>query len=341
VTRRFIIALVALFVVLTPLVAAVAQESSGPQAVAVEPVKEFDTIPKGEPISHVFEIRNEGSAPLELTNVRPSCGCTVVNYDKTIAPGKVGLVRSKIDTANFTGPISKSIAVMTNDPENPKILLVVKATIKPYIGVEPGFARFIYVQGEAVRPITQTIWSEDGSDFKVVHAKAPFDFLTTKVREAKPEERKADKPGKQWRVELHLDPKAQVGPLSKYLDVRVDHPKQQVVKIPVSGFVRPRQFVTPQKVDLGELQGTTLPYRLSLAFTNFITDAIEVTEVDTGNEALNAEVRETGRSAGHRFELRLTIGSEMPKGPFETVVKIHITDKKNPVVEVPVKGTII
>lgn len=340
-TRRFIIALLALCVVLTPLVAAVAQESSGPKAVAVEPIKEFDMIPKGEPISHAFEIRNEGSATLELTSVRPSCGCTVVNYDKTIAPGKVGLVRSKVDTANFAGPISKSIAVMTNDPKSPTIQLVVKATIKPYIGVEPGYARFIYVQGEAVQPITQTIWSEDGSDFKIVQAKTPFRFLTTKVREAKPEERKADKPGTQWRVELHLDPQAQVGPLSKYLDVRVDHPKQQVVKIPVSGFVRPRQFVTPQKVDVGELQGSALPYRLSLAFTNFITAAIEVTEIDTGNEALNAEVRETGPKDGHRFEVRLTVGSEMPKGPFETVVKIHITDEKNPVVEVPIKGTII
>ncbi len=340
-TRRFTIALLALCTVLIPMITAVAQESSGPKAVAVQPIKEFEMIPKGEKISHAFEIRNEGTSTLELTKVRPSCGCTIARFDKTIAPGEVGLVRTKLDTANFTGPISKSIAVFTNDPDNPKLQLVIKATVKPYIGVEPGFARFIYVQGEEIRPITQTIWSEDGSDFKIVEAKTPFDHLTARVREAEPEERKEDKPGRQWRVELHLDPNAQVGPLGKYLDVKVDHPKQQVVKIPISGFIRPRQWVTPANVDFGELDGAALPYKRTLAFTNFITAGISVSEIDTGYEALSVEVRETGKIDGHRFQLMVTIGTEMPKGSFSTVLKIHTTDKENPVVKVPVKGVVI
>lgn len=341
VTRRTTIALLALCTMLIPVIAVLAQGGSGPKAVAVQPIKEFDMIPKGEKISHAFEIRNEGTSTLELTNVRPACGCTIADYDKTIPPGKVGLVRTKLETANFTGPISKSIAVFTNDPENPKLQLVIKATVKPYIGVEPGFARFIYVQGEEVRPITQTIWSEDGSDFKIVEAKPPFDYLTAKIHEAKPEERKADKPGRQWRVELHLDPNAEVGPLSKYLDVTVSHPKQQVVKIPVSGFVRPRQWVTPASLDFGQLEGDALPYKRTLAFTNFITAGIQLTDVDTGSEALTAEVRETGQNDGHRFQVMVTVGPEMPKGPFSAVLKIHTTDKENPVVEVPVKGTVI
>src|SRR5437899_609724 len=59
-----------------------------PKAVAVEPVVDVGTIAKGDNVTHDFVIKNEGAATLEITQVRPACGCTVVSFDKTIAPGK-------------------------------------------------------------------------------------------------------------------------------------------------------------------------------------------------------------------------------------------------------------
>ncbi|MEM7354901.1 MAG: DUF1573 domain-containing protein [Acidobacteriota bacterium] len=323
----------------------VATEGGGsqPLAVPVEPIKDFDVVAKGEVIEHVFEIKNEGTSNLELTDVRPACGCTVADYDKSIAPGATGSIHTTVKTDHFAGPISKSIAVFTNDPANPKIQLVVKAKIKPYISMVPGFARYNYVQGEDSTPIYQNLWADDGTDVNIVSAKAPYPHLKVSYREATEEELnpKGKGKGKQWRFAFHLQTDSPVGALRDYVTIEVDHPKQRFLKIPISGFVRPRQHVTPPNVDFGNLESEGLPLRRTLHFTNFITDSIELTKVETDISGLQAEVTAGDRDPGYRFKLVLTLGPEMPKGRFVSTVKIHTTDEQNPIIELPVRGTIL
>lgn len=338
--RRFSMTCLALAAVLVPLASTVAEEG-GPRAVPVEPIKDFQVVPKGEMIHHVFEIRNEGSGPLELTDVKPACGCTVAEFDKAIEPGKTGKVTVTVETVNFAGPIAKPISVFTNDPLNPKLNLVVKADIKPYLGVQPGYARFIYVQGEKLKPITQVIWASDGSDIEVLDVKSPHDYITVEKRPAKEEERNEDFQGKQWAVDVHLDPQAPIGALRDYVEVFVNHPKQKTVRIPLSGFVRPRQHVTPEEVNFGVVDGSSLPLQRVVSFTNFITDPIEVTKAESGVQGLSVEVNQVGKKDGHRFQLLLTVEPGIAKGDFQSVMKLHITDPKNPVVEVPINGTVM
>ena len=42
-----------------------------------DPVKDFGTIWVGPVLEHSFTIENTGEAPLRITKVRPSCGCTI------------------------------------------------------------------------------------------------------------------------------------------------------------------------------------------------------------------------------------------------------------------------
>jgi hypothetical protein len=326
--------------------AATAMTAAGadqPHAVPTEPIKDFETVAKGEVIVHEFEIRNEGSAVLEIKDVRPACGCTVASYDRKIAPGKTGKVRATVKTDNFGGPIAKSIAVFTNDPDNPKVQLVVKANVKPYVAIVPGYARYNYVQGEPVGSIEQTLWAEDGSDVEILSVKPPYEHLKVSYREATEDERNEKGKGKQWHIEVTLDPQSPVGALRDYVEIRLSHAKQKVVKIPVSGFVRPRQHITPPELDFGQLQGAALPLRRTLHFTNFITNTIELTEIETGIAGLSGQIQSSTKEddAGYRFKLLLTLGPEMPKGKFESTVKIHTTDRQNPIVELPIKGTIL
>lgn len=312
-----------------------------PRALPVEPVKTFDIVPKGDVINHTFEIKNDGDAPLEIKDVKPACGCTVASYDKVIAPGEVGRIISDLDTSNFDGPIAKSIAVFTNDENNPKLQLVIKAEVKPFLGVEPGYARYTIVQGESTQPIRQTVWAQDGADINVVSVKSPYSHLKVSHKVAEGDDRMADYAGKQWVFEVLLDGNSPVGALRGYVEVITDHPKQKEVRIPISGFVRPRQHVTPDKIDFGNLDGSALPHHRVASFMNFIQDGIEVTQIDTGIEGLSAEVKKIGRKSGHRFELLLTLAPGLPKGKFEGKLVLHITDEMNPKIEVPYSGTIL
>ena len=312
-----------------------------PVAVPVEPIKDFDIVVKGEVIKHAFQIRNEGDTTLEITDVRPACGCTVAQYDKQIAPGEVGAINIRMRTQDFAGPISKAVAVLTNDAVNPKLQLVVKAKVQPFIAVVPGYARYSYVQGEPTGTLSQTLWAEDGAPLKILEVKSPLSYLETSYRKAKESERNAKGGEDQWVVDVTLLDNAPVGALRQYVEVTLDHPKQQIVRIPISGFVRPRQHITPDTLDLGSLEGASLPHQRSFHLTNFITDQIEVTKVETGIEGLSIEVKPNERRVGHRFQVYLTVGPEVPKGKLEGTIKFHITDKQNPVLELPLTGTIL
>ncbi|HEX9943947.1 MAG TPA: DUF1573 domain-containing protein [Thermoanaerobaculia bacterium] len=322
------------------LVAATLLAAGKPKAVVVEPVKDLGTVPKGEKLVHDFVIRNEGDAVLEITNVQPACGCTVAEYDKTIAPGQTGKVHAAVDTATFSGPISKGVSVFTNDPDKPQLELTVRATVEPYISVKPGYARYITVQGEPMEGnIAQTLWAPDGSSFDIVKVDSPWPFLKVTWREARPEERNADSKGKQWRVEMLLSNDAKVGPLSDYVVVHTNHPKQKLVQIPVSGFVRPVVAVTPPVADFGKIQ-LKEPLRKALNIRNFATEPIRVTGVDPalpkGIEAKLEPLEE-----GREYQVRILLNPGLAKGPFNGKLTIHTDSPKVPTLEVELKGTVI
>lgn len=320
-------------------VAATVLAAGTPKVVAVEPVKDAGTVSKGEKIVHDFAIRNDGDAVLEITNVHAACGCTVAEFDKSIPPGQTGKVHTVIDTTDFNGPIAKGVTVYTNDPATPQLELTVRAKVEPYIAVKPGYARFIVVQKERVQgTIAQTLWTPDGSPMEVTGVESPWPYLKVTYREAKPEERVPNAEGRQWRVEMTLsNDEAKVGPLADHVTVHTNHPKQKIVQIPVSGFVRPVMAVTPPKADFGTVN-LKEPVRTSLNIQNFATEPIKITSVEPpkGVEAQVEPLQE-----GREYQVRLVLNPELGKGAFNGKLKIHTDSPKVPLLEVELKGTVL
>lgn len=310
-----------------------------PKAVAIEPVKDAGSIAKGDKVTQDFQIRNDGAVPLEITDVKPACGCTVASFDKTIAPGKIGTVHLVVDTVTFNGPVSKGVTVYTNDPANPQIELTVRAKVDPYIAVKPGYARYNLVRNEAKEgTIVQTLWAPDGSPMDIVKVDSPFPFLTVSFREAQEGERQPDVKVKQWRVEMLMSNDAPVGPLTGYVMVHTNHPKQKLVEIPVSGFVRPVMAVTPPKADFGKLE-IKEPVRKSLDVRNFATEPIKVIGVDTSGQGIEAKLDPL--EEGRDYAVRVILNPSMPKGPFHGKLIIRTDSPKTPVLEVELTGTVL
>lgn len=320
--------------------AATPDAGGGPKAVAVEPVKDIGFVPKGEMASHEFQIRNDGGAPLELREVRAACGCTVAEYDRVIAPGQTGKVRVTVDTATFNGPIAKGVTVVTNDPATPTMELTIRAKVEPFVKVKPGYARFITVQGEAKEgTIVQTLWTPDKSPLAIVKIDNPYPFLEVKFWEAKPEERLKDiADHQQWKVEMHLRNDAPVGPLVDPVKVYTDHPKQKLVQIPVSGFVRPIMAVTPPVIDFGSVSAAE-PAQVSVNVRNFGTEAIKVTGISGDVQGLEAKIEPL--QEGREYTVRLTFKPEPKKGPFNGKLTVTTDSPKLPKLEVQMKGTVI
>ncbi len=77
-----------------------------------------------------FEFKNTGNAPLIITNVQSTCGCTVPSKPtEPIMPGKTGKIDVKYNMA--PGPIRKTITVESNatNYEGGKIPLKIKGEV--------------------------------------------------------------------------------------------------------------------------------------------------------------------------------------------------------------------
>lgn len=94
-------------------------------------VFDFGTIKEdGGNVSATFIITNNTQAPILLSNVATSCGCTASDWTKEpIEPGKSGEVTATFTPKNRRGPFEKTITITTTG--NPEQLVVrIKGTVE-------------------------------------------------------------------------------------------------------------------------------------------------------------------------------------------------------------------
>ncbi len=89
---------------------------------------DYGTIEKGADGVRIFEFTNTGNAPLIISNVKSTCGCTVPKKPKgPIMPGETGEIEVKYDTKRVN-PIRKTITVISN-AERPTVALKIKGLV--------------------------------------------------------------------------------------------------------------------------------------------------------------------------------------------------------------------
>lgn len=78
-----------------------------------------------------FVFLNTGDAPLILTNVKASCGCTTPVWTKDpVAPGQKGTIKVSYDAGNRPGGFNKSITVSSN-AEVATVVLTIRGNVIP------------------------------------------------------------------------------------------------------------------------------------------------------------------------------------------------------------------
>lgn len=87
-------------------------------------VVDYGTITQNSDGTRLFTFTNTGDAPLLITNVKTSCGCTVPSYSKApILPGESGQLNIKYDTKRL-GAFNKTVTVTSNAEGGNKILKI-------------------------------------------------------------------------------------------------------------------------------------------------------------------------------------------------------------------------
>jgi hypothetical protein len=348
-SKRFFSTLLVLSVALTAPFA-VAQEKAaaeavkGPRLTLVEPIKDFGTVPKGQKLDWSFEVRNTGTADLEILAAKPACGCTVADFDKIIKPGQTGKVTAHVDTSSFAGPIAKPVTLETNDASTPSAQLTITAVVKPYVDAFPqGYVRFNMLQGDSDKQ-TLTLFSEDETPFEITGVEVPQDWIKVDYKKVEGAEinKAVGRTGQnQYKVDITVGgPDTRVGPLAEKIKIKTNSKYSPEYSVSVSGVIRPTFRIEPTGVNFGEVAPTdSAATRTIVLRSNDLKtpEKFVVSKAESGVAGVTAAVKSLDKGV---YEITLQVGKDAKAGVLDGSVLVHTNDAAKPVVTIPVKGTV-
>ena len=120
---------------------------AAPHATVPQTAFDFGKIYEDQALTHTFVIQNTGTSPLFIEDVDPDCACTVPSYDKTIPPGGQGNITLTIKPFSVIHQFKKESLVRLNDPDQPRLNLVLTGVSQPFIEIQP--SHIVRLQGAA------------------------------------------------------------------------------------------------------------------------------------------------------------------------------------------------
>ena len=88
---------------------------AGPAITFEESKYDFGSVAQGGVVDHTFKFKNTGTAPLVISNIGVSCGCTTPEWTKEpVMPGKTGTIAAHFNTAGKMGMQNKVLTIESN-----------------------------------------------------------------------------------------------------------------------------------------------------------------------------------------------------------------------------------
>jgi hypothetical protein len=312
---------------------------AAPKIEVTPETKDAGTVAKGQVIETTFVVKNNGGSDLVISDARPGCGCTVASFDKVIKPGAEGKVVTSVDTKSFSGPISKSVLLVSNDPERGQINLFVKANVKPFVDILPQpYVRVAVVKGDT--DTRDVILLSEEKTFKPTVAESSQSYVKAEIAPAGEKDKIQGHPGEQYRLRITVTPDAPEGLLNAPVRVATGVSQQPTIEIPISGVVRARVSVTPVLVNFGNFTAGKEPITRNIVVTNNKpNNPIKITKAEVSIPGFITDVVPT--QEGVSYTVVVKASDKVKKGALDGTVKLFTTDKEKPTIELPLRGEVL
>ena len=307
------------------------QAGFGPRIKFDEPQFDFGKIKSTDVVGHEFILRNTGDAVLQISNVKPACGCTTAgSWDRDIQPGQTGKIPIQFNPANFDGVVNKSIEVTSNDAKQAVFSLKISATILRPIVLSPPFVQFDPVEGEK------------NSETKIVHIRNNLDepLALGPAKSSSPDfdtGLKTIKPGKEF--ELQISYAGLVHGARSEASINIATSSEEVPIITVAATVIPQPAVTvvPSRIVLPSEQPTGRGYSQVVFVLNGSSVPMKLTDAKVNAEEVTTEVTEA--RAGKLYDVALNFPpSFTPRIHAHTALTIRTSNPRHPIITVPIEA---
>jgi len=135
---------------------------------------DFGRITPDRKVAAKYRVSNTGNATLNITQVRPSCGCTYTMLGKwSLAPGEATEIEATFDPKGQKGGVRKSIEVVCDDPKTPTVSLTLEAEVVQEIMPSVEAVYFHQAPKSAVTRSQVRYSSGNGEPVQLIEAKSP------------------------------------------------------------------------------------------------------------------------------------------------------------------------
>ena len=275
----------------------------------------------GDSVKHAFEVTNTSERVMEIRSVNTTCGCTTASkWEKEVLPGQTWTLDVTFATAGRQGKVNKSITVMTDDPDRPRIELVLKGEIQTRFEVSPSQAISLgALQSDSVIKRTLSITNKLPEPVVFTLGKAGSNVLKTELREV-------DK-GKRYELDVETVPPLSEATSFDSIVLQTGLKEPPELAIPVSGRVQARVALAPKVIAVCSpaLQDTYRNVQLRLADGT----KASITGVESSAAAISTAINPPTTTQPQHIRVSIPKGTELPaKGATLTV---HTDDPEFPV----------
>ncbi len=107
------------------------EQLPGPYIAFVEVSHDFGDIYQGDKVEYTFNFENSGDAPLIITNIKVTCGCTATDWSREpILPGEESSITVKFNSTGKLNKQNKVISIVSN-ASNPLPQIKIVANVLP------------------------------------------------------------------------------------------------------------------------------------------------------------------------------------------------------------------
>jgi hypothetical protein len=305
-----------------------AAKAGGPKINFSEILHQFGRVKSSDVLRHDFIVTNTGSAVLELTDVKPSCGCTMAGtWDRQIQPGQTGKIPIQFSPANFNGTVTKSVTVTCNDPAQAVHTLQIQATIWRPIDVQPAYVYFMPIEGE------------ETNDTRIVHITSNLEepLILEPPQCSHPAftlELKTVQPGKHFELHVKYSGPASNAMAQTSITVKTSSTNLPLITIAANAMPQPALAVTPMQITLPAAPQSS-GYRHTQVIRNNSSTPLKLTDAAVNADGVKVDITETQPGKMFRLNVNFPPNFQSPIGdPLKLTV--HTSNLKRPVITVPI-----
>ncbi len=302
--------------------------------IRIDPLKfDFGTVWVGQPAKGTVTVRNVGTAPLLINDVKSSCGCTTPTRPKSpIAPGAASEFTITYNTGH-AGKANKRVTLHTNDPTNAQVVVPVTGEVKPIfkgtpsdhvtfgrLGIESAETSKVVFENQYDKPLELKI--KEGQDF------GKFDVKLETIEK-----------GRKYELSVTTKPPLQVGFNRARISFDTGDKDLPDFSVNVFANAQPAVFARPFKVYVS--QATTQPARHRVMLQWEKDRPIEVTEVTASFGEIEYELKpQPDRRRGHHDGVTIWVtlppAADIPAAGGKLIIKTNDREERYQTLEVPV-----